>query len=138
MANELIAWNEDYSVGNKTIDDQHKELVMLTNEFYRGCKMEGALAKVYFLKTIQGAVNYIKTHFATEEEILKKVEYPVDDIHKKMHEDFIKKVVEQILVFEKEDNPDPIGFIKFLMEWIMEHIADADKLYMPYLAKLEQ
>jgi hemerythrin len=123
-------------VGNKTIDDQHKELVKLTNEFYKDCKTNG-LAKAYFIKTIQGAVNYIKTHFSTEEEILRKVEYPVYDIHKKMHEDFIVKVVEQVHMLGKKDNPDPVGFVRFLMEWVVKHIAHADKLYTPYLVKLE-
>jgi hemerythrin len=138
MANNSIVWDDSYYIGNKTIDDQHKELVKLTNEFYRDCRKEGPLRKFYFFNTVQGAINYIKTHFATEEEILKKIEYPAFDYHKKMHDDFIVQVVEQVRVFENEDNPDPRGFIRFLLEWIMKHIANADKLYIPYLVKLEK
>ncbi|MDR2966215.1 MAG: bacteriohemerythrin [Treponema sp.] len=136
MAKGLISWSDNYSVGSKVIDDQHKELIKLTNEFYEGCQVGGVIEKVSFFNTVQGAINYIKTHFATEEEILRKVEYPALDAHKKMHEEFIFKVVEQVRAFEQEDRPNPIDFIKFLMEWIMKHIANADKLYMPYLAKL--
>jgi hemerythrin len=137
MKKELISWSDDYSIGYKIIDDQHKELIRLTNEFYEGCQMGGVVAKIHFFKTVQGAIQYIKTHFATEEEIMKKVGYPAFDTHKKMHEDFILKVVQQVRAFESEDMPDPIGFIKFLMEWILKHVANADKLYIPYLAKLE-
>jgi hemerythrin len=138
MANGAIAWNENYSIGNRIIDDQHKELFRLTNEFYEGCLMGGVITKVYFFNTVQGAINYIRTHFATEEEILRKIEYPAFVTHKRMHEEFIIKVLEQVRAFEHEDMPNPIGFIRFLMEWIMKHIANADKLYIPYLAKLEQ
>ncbi|MCL2067508.1 MAG: bacteriohemerythrin [Treponema sp.] len=137
MANELVTWSDELSVGNKTIDEQHQELVRMTNEFYAGCLMGGIMAKVYFLKTIQGAVHYIKTHFSTEEEILKMIEYPELEFHKKQHEDFIATVLEQVRAFETEDNPDPTGFIRFLMDWILKHIANMDKNYIPYLDKLK-
>jgi hemerythrin len=138
MANGVITWNDSYSIGNRTIDGQHKELIRLTNEFYEGCQMGGVITKVYFFNTVKGAINYVKTHFATEEEILRKIEYPEFDAHKKMHEEFVNKVLEQVRAFEQEDMPNPIGFIKFLMEWIMNHIASADKLYIPYLVKLDK
>jgi hemerythrin len=136
MANELVAWSDDFLVGNATIDFQHKELVRMTNEFYAGCQMGGVMAKVYFMKTIQGAVHYVRTHFSTEEELMQKAAYPGYDTHKKMHDDFVHKVTQQIQLFEKEDNPDPAGFVKYLMDWVLQHIADADKKYMPYIAKL--
>ena len=66
MAEELVTWNDDYLIGNVTIDGQHRELVRMTNEFYAGVQMGGVLAKVYFLQTIKGAVQYVKTHFADE------------------------------------------------------------------------
>lgn len=138
MADELVAWSDDFLVGNEQIDAQHKELVTMTNEFYAGCQMGGVMAKVYFMKTIQGAVRYVKTHFATEEEFMQKVNYPDFDIHRKQHEDFVAEVTTQIQVFEKEDNPDPADFVKYLMDWVMQHIADSDKKYMPYLAGLDQ
>ena len=137
MADELVAWSDDFSVGNKKIDGQHKELVRMTNEFYAGVQMGGVIAKVYFFKTIQGAVLYVKTHFATEEEIMLKVAYPLFDEHKRQHEDFVAEVTRQVRILEKEDNPDPAGFVKYLMEWVLRHIADSDKKYAPYIVGLK-
>jgi len=138
MADELVAWSDDFSVGNTTIDDQHKELVRMTNEFYAGCQEGGIMARVYFLKTIQGAVRYVRTHFSTEEEIMHKVNYPDFDAHKKQHEDFVTHVTEQIGILDNDPNPDPAAFVKFLMDWILHHIAEADKKYVPHIAKMEQ
>ena len=138
MKKELVTWSDDYIVGNETIDGQHRELVRLTNEFYRGVQMGGVMAKVYFLQTIKGAVNYVKTHFVSEEDIMQKINYPLYNEHKKQHEDFIIHLTQQIRVFENDDNPDPAGFVKYLMNWILQHIADSDKKYMPYLEKLKQ
>ncbi|MDR0585138.1 MAG: bacteriohemerythrin [Treponema sp.] len=138
MADELVAWSDDFLVGNSVIDRQHKELVRLTNEFWAGCQMGGVMAKVYFLQTIQGTVLYVKTHFSTEEELMRKANYPDFDAHKKQHEDFVAEVTRQIQFFEKEDNPNPSKFVEYLMNWILKHVADSDKKYMPYIAKLEQ
>ena len=116
MADELVAWSDDFSVGYSIIDQQHKELVKMTNDFYLGCQMDGIIKKVHFLKTIQGAVQYVKTHFATEEECMQKAEYPDFETHKKLHEAFIAAVTEQVQTFENEDNPDPADFVKFLTD----------------------
>ena len=136
MANELVTWSDDFLVGNSTIDAQHKELVRLTNEFYAGVQMGGVIAKVYFLQTIKGAVQYVKTHFADEEALMKKAEFPQYEEHKKQHEHFVAQVTQQVQAFEKEDNPDPAGFVKYLMDWVLNHIAESDKKYSPYVSKL--
>ena len=137
MDSELVMWSDDFLVYNKTIDDQHKELVRMTNEFYAGCQKGGILAKVYFFETIKGALLYIKTHFSTEEELMQKVNYPGYEAHKKEHEDFVTHVHEQVESFEKQDIPDPSGFIKLLMDWVINHIAASDKKYVSYISRLE-
>jgi hemerythrin len=138
MADELVAWSDDFLVGNGQIDEQHKELVKMTNEFYAGVQMGGVMAKVFFMKTIQGAVHYVKTHFSTEEEIMLKADYPYFTDHKKQHEDFVTEVTQQVQNFEREDNPDPAGFVRYLMDWVLLHIAETDKKYVPYIARLNQ
>ena len=133
MADELVSWSDDFLVGEETIDSQHKELVRLTNEFYSGALMGGVMAKVFFMQTIKGAMHYVKTHFATEEELMQKLGYPFFHEHKKQHENFISEVTQQILIFEEEDNPDPVGFVHYLMSWVLNHIAESDKKYSSYI-----
>ena len=135
MANELVTWSDDFLIGDEKIDGQHKELVRMTNDFYAGVQMGGMVAKVFFMKTIQGAVQYVKTHFATEEAFMQKVDYPLAAEHKEQHENFVTEVAQQVQVLEKEDNPDPAGFVKYLMNWILNHIAESDKKYTSYIEK---
>jgi len=137
MDDELVSWDESLMVHNKVIDTQHRELVEMTNKFYAGVKMGGLLAKAYLLQTIKGSVNYIKTHFADEEEIMQKIGFPLYEEHKKQHENFISEVKEQARAFENDVFPDPAGFVIFLMNWILQHIANSDKKYVPYLEKLK-
>ena len=137
MADELVTWSDDFLVGNSTIDTQHKELVRLTNEFYAGVQMGGLVAKVYFMQTIKGAVQYVKTHFTDEEALMQKAGFPQYEEHKKQHENFVAEVTQQVKAFESEDNPDPAGFVEYLMNWVLKHIASSDKMYSPYVSKLE-
>ena len=137
MDDELVPWDESLMVNNEVIDGQHRELVAMTNKFYAGVKMGGMIARAYFLQTIKGTVNYIKTHFADEEEIMQKIEFPLYEEHKKLHENFIAEVREQARAFENDVDPDPAGFVIFLMNWILQHIANSDKKYVPYLNNLK-
>ena len=138
MSSKLVEWSDEFSVGYKGIDLQHMELVQLVNDFHAGIQKGGLMSKVYFLQTIKGAAKYIKTHFDYEEKIMEQVDYPHIDGHRKEHEKFISEVTSQIQKFEKEDNPDPTGFDKFLIDWILNHVANMDKKYSPYLKDLPE
>ena len=135
MTRELISWSNEFNVGHKVLDYQHRELVSITNDFYTGSKKGGILAKAYFWKTLQKAVAYVETHFSTEEELMLKMNYPGYAEHKKEHEDFIYNVTEQIRMFDETDNPDHNIFIKYLIDWIIQHIANSDKKLAPYFGK---
>ncbi|MDR2552297.1 MAG: bacteriohemerythrin [Treponema sp.] len=137
MPDTLVEWSDDFLVGNAQIDEQHRELVRITNDFWAGCQTGGIIAKVSFLNTIQGAVHYMKTHFAAEEAIMQRAGYPGYGDHKKQHENFVAEVLRQANRFEEEDNPNPGKFSEFLMDWIVGHIARSDKQYIPFIAGLE-
>ena len=134
---EQVQWSEVYSVQYKAIDDQHKELVRMTNELLGACKKGSNKADTFFMKTIQGAVNYAKTHFATEEVYMDKVAYPEYQLHKKEHEGFVEEVLRQLKIFE-EGKSEPIEFAGFLKNWLLNHIAVSDKKYAPYLSAIKE
>jgi hemerythrin len=54
----LVEWNGRYSVGIPKIDEQHKELLRLTNELYASCLRDNDEdAKARFKSTIGAVVN---------------------------------------------------------------------------------
>jgi hemerythrin-like metal-binding protein len=133
---EPVAWSDDFLTGNKSVDMQHKELVTMVNEFHAGVRTGGVMARVFFIKAIQCSVQYIKTHFTNEEELMQRGKYPAFDEHKRQHETFIAEVARQVHDIETEGNPDPADFVKFLTDWISNHIAVSDKKLAPYIANL--
>ena len=129
-----VTWDNAFSVGSVLIDNQHKGLVEMTNTLFRGCEHHDEMLS--FMRTIQNAVNYAKTHFATEERMMQKTNYPEYAIHKAEHESFVAEVLKQVKRFE-ENRCTPLDFALFLKEWLLNHIAISDKKYSPYLKNIK-
>ena len=135
MDEDSVAWDNSFSVGFEPIDDQHKELVIMTNELFQACK-EGAIsADIAFLQTVKKAVDYAETHFADEEDYMREANYPHLGEQKKQHEDFVAAILKMIEEFEA-GNTEPIEMARYLKKWLLNHIALSDKKYAPYLVKV--
>jgi hemerythrin-like metal-binding protein len=80
-----IQWSDEYSVGNKEIDEQHKVLFTIINEFFQQDSKQAAIM------LFESLSSYIDLHFETEENMLKQINYPDTDEHIKMHWELINK-----------------------------------------------
>jgi hemerythrin len=134
----LIEWSNKYRIGIPLIDEQHKKLIDMTNELYLGCRKSDEAAEAYFLKTIHGAVDYVRLHFTTEEKILERINYPDLAAHKKEHEDFAREIIQQVQAFQAGKKFVPNVFVRYLRDWVLTHIAVSDKLYARYLVEMKQ
>ncbi|MDR2397941.1 MAG: bacteriohemerythrin [Spirochaetaceae bacterium] len=134
----LVEWDDRYLVDIPVIDEQHKELIRMTNTLYQGCLQGDVKAKVYFMETVHGTVDYVKYHFSAEEKILESVQYPGIGEHKKEHEGFIRQIFEQVKSFEGGRKFVPNDFVRYLKDWILAHIALTDKKYAEYIHHLQK
>jgi hemerythrin len=134
----LVEWDDRYAIGIPLIDDQHKELIDLTNKLYAGCLAGDEAGRTYFMKTVHGVVDYVKYHFSAEERILEKVDYPALAEHKRAHECFVKQVFDDVKSFEGGKKFVPNVFVRFLKDWILTHIAVEDKRYAEYIMNLKR
>jgi hemerythrin len=135
---ELVEWDNRYLVGIPLIDEQHKELIRLTNELYKGCLAGGEAATAYFRTAVKGTVDYVNYHFGVEEKLLQTVKYPELAEHKKQHEEFIKQILEEVRSFENGKKFVPNLFVRYLKDWILSHIAVMDKKYAAYILGMRQ
>ena len=135
MDEDSVAWDDSFSVGFAPIDNQHKELVIMTNELFQGCKRGNTFADVAFMRTLRKTIEYAQSHFRTEEGYMMKAAYPDLPAHQTEHIEFAAEVIKLTKKFE-EDKAEPVELARFLKAWLMNHIAVTDKRYTPYLAKL--
>lgn len=126
-----INWNDSLSVKIGTIDNQHKKLIDLLNNFYEGVNSGSGKDKLIML--IQGLKNYTIEHFTAEERIMKLHMYPDFDAHKKQHDEFVAKVEDIYSKFVSGKMVLSLEITGFIKTWISQHIQGTDKRYSNYL-----
>jgi hemerythrin len=134
----LVEWDEKYAVGIPLIDDQHKELIRLTNELYQGCLGGDETAREFFMITVRGLLDYIKYHFSAEETLLENAKYPLLEEHKKQHEGFVLQLVNDVKSYHDGRKFVPNAFVRYLRDWILSHIAMMDTQYAKYILDLKK
>ena len=139
MSEETLAqWQNSYSVGIKLVDEQHMELINLTNKLYASCRTGKQSSINTFLDVVHDAVDYTGYHFSTEEKIMARVNYPGFPEHKKEHTDFVREVFIRVEEYKAGKSFAPLQFVYFLRDWIVHHIAVSDKKMGDYLIGLKR
>ena len=130
-AKQYVEWKDEYSVGIESIDRQHKKLIALINNLQTAVNYSAGAE--FEQEALDELVDYTKTHFGYEEELMEKNGYPDFTTHRAEHELMISRV-EQVLA-EYKRNPDTAmqNAIDFLRDWLINHINGTDKQYSKFL-----
>ena len=133
---EYVTWSNSYSMGIKTIDDQHKGLLDFVNDLFNHATGIELDENAYFKEVIQQAVQYVKDHFQTEEKLMIATKFSGYPEHKKAHDEFTLTVVKSVRDFEAGKRLVLEKFAYFLKDWILTHIAVMDMQYAAYFRKI--
>src|SRR5208283_4127594 len=88
----LMEWSDNLSVKVTQIDEQHKKLVGMLNDLHDAMKQgKGGEATG---KILDGLIQYVATHFANEEKLMKDTAYPEYLKHKKEHDALTKQALD--------------------------------------------
>jgi hemerythrin len=132
----LLQWSDKMKVGHKVIDYDHQMLFNIANDLHHTVNAQGPDA---IGKSLERLVHYIETHFAREEDLFCKTDYPNAEKHKKNHRDIENLVHEFSTAFASDPHSvDMERLLGFLKEWLVKHIGQLDKGYIPYVIKAEK
>ncbi|QYZ66288.1 MAG: bacteriohemerythrin [Gammaproteobacteria bacterium (ex Lamellibrachia satsuma)] len=128
---DFIEWSESMSVGNPSIDQDHKIIVKLINQLHQHAGVvEDRKALGSALNTL---IDYTLYHFSREERVMKACRYPLFEDHKRRHEKLIEQVVDIARRFsEKKEDIVKDEFLDFLKNWLINHILKQDMGFSPY------
>jgi hemerythrin len=129
----LLAWNDSYSVGVKTIDQQHSALFGIVNELHAAMMKGQARSAVGPL--LDKLVKYTLEHFAYEERMMQAANYPGLATHRAHHADLARQVGEFMTRYKRGDLSLNIELLHFLSDWLTKHIQHEDKLYGSFLTR---
>ncbi len=127
----LIEWSDKFSINILEVDNQHKKLVSMVNELYDA--MKTGKGKDIMGNILSGLIQYVGTHFATEERFMSKYNYPGYLAHKAEHVKLSQKAVEIQKEFEKGVPVITVELMNFLKDWLQEHILGSDKKFGIFL-----
>ncbi len=122
-----MTWKNQFSVGVKTIDQQHKKIILYIDELNRAMKKgkSRVILRDIFLKLD----NYIIDHFATEEKYFDKFNFPGTLAHKREHKEFSQRISTLKQDFGEGKLLVSMELMDFLTEWWTNHIMGDDKEY---------
>lgn len=118
-----IEWRDELSVGDATIDDDHKGLIRLINQYEQViAEHDARLLK----ETFKSLSDYAAAHFEREEKLMEAVCFPERRTHGDKHADLMRQVQDfhyQILCGEKLHVAE---ISRFLHDWLVNHVIQED------------
>ncbi|WP_320052399.1 bacteriohemerythrin [uncultured Acetobacteroides sp.] len=130
----FIKWSDaDYSVGIKTIDDQHKELIKYINQIYQSILDRNT--KEVTIDVLGKLEDYAKFHFGFEEKIFSQIGYEFTEEHIAEHRAFTDKI-KHFKDGMAKGHDVIFSITNYLRDWLRIHIQKEDRKYAPEFQKL--
>jgi hemerythrin-like metal-binding protein len=120
----FVEWNDRYSVGVPTIDQQHRFWIRRTRDLQEAMAAGGAGALLAPL--IQNLVTYTRFHFAYEERLYAERGYKDIQHHKERHADMTQQVAELLNALKSNKLRARAPVMAILKHWLVDHILEED------------
>lgn len=127
-----MEWTSRYEIGIPIIDEQHKTLVSLCQRLHDSTLTTDRNGqKKHMVTALKECVDYVATHFATEEKLMRESGYEGFVVHKARHDEFTREVLSTAKELEANRFTGARKFVMFLRDWILSHISYEDRLFAP-------
>jgi hemerythrin len=128
-----------YSIGIDEMDTQHARWIQLITEFSAASsgRLHEPTAFIAASSALERLVDYTKDHFRSEEEFLRKHEYPDLVAHQKQHHELERTVLNMTAdIRERRSNHTPVKLNFLATQWLLDHIQREDAKYAQYILRL--
>ena len=133
MDNNMIEWNDKYSVNISLIDEQHKKLFEIINKAIVAKKHCKATKDV--LEILDEMTEYALKHFEIEERYMKEFSFPEYQNHRKEHIDFTNNTIDYKNRVVGGDLQIINEILEYLNQWLVNHIQASDRKYIDCFQK---
>lgn len=121
-----LEWKDNYKIGHAEIDAEHQHLFKLVNTVL------AAKDKVTLTGCAMALFQYTREHFAHEEQLMKRLNYPAMAAHQTQHDDLISRLSEVSARIANETLDHAVREV-FLSDWLLNHIATSDVKLAAYI-----
>ena len=129
----FLSFEKSYLVGIKILDDQHRQIVNLINDLYVWVITKKPADSP--LPLLSDLANLAKTHFATEEQLLRAHSYPGYLPHKAAHEGLARNLMEYREGIARREHELTLDYVDLMKLWLLDHFAQFDREYAEFFAR---
>ena len=121
-----IQWSEDYATGINEVDDQHKCLFDLLDNFEQ--RLRGGEDPTKMVDVLDGLAEYAAKHFTFEEGCMDRCRCTAASVNKLAHKRFIRMVDGMIQQFRRETpgREEFEALHREVLDWLKSHICKID------------
>lgn len=130
-----LTWSKQMSVGNETLDSEHKMILDLVKNIIRIIKKKDIALFSLALKELEDAT---RKHFEHEELIAKAIHYPFDEQnleHQYILDEFL--IIKDHLADSQGKWSESVTehYLEFLITWAIDHVIEDDMKMKPFLER---
>jgi len=134
-----MEWTSDLAVGINKIDEQHRELFKRINDLLLAIREHRCREEID--KTIEFLDDYARFHFSEEEKRMEEAGYKGLQEQKLQHAVYLKNIAElkQQASLPRESGMSyelSVTATQIVVDWIVTHIMNTDKLFGVYVRQL--
>ncbi|MBD3218919.1 MAG: bacteriohemerythrin, partial [candidate division Zixibacteria bacterium] len=126
-----LIWNADLRLDGEHIDRSNEEFIRLFNQLHASVSFGDGDSEIE--AHLNDFFNYCQTIFADEEELMERIMYSHYEVHRADHESLLGKSHEIRFKLKSDSMRENAEGLKFLSEWIIEHIEGEAARYVNYV-----
>jgi len=127
---EKINWTDEFSVGVKALDDQHKQIIDLINILIDSSNRSVNSETIF--NVLKQMMSYAQKHLDFEEQLLEEHKYFDLMNHAATHVKYLEKVAKFSFDTMAHDESIPEALLEFLQNWWQHHILEDDMKYKAF------
>src|ERR1700761_4677624 len=126
-----LVWNQDFTVGVRSMDDQHGILLDALNEL-RMALLQGAEGRE-IREMLARTCDLMRMHLESEDRLLALHRFPGIAAHREEKQRLMARLEQFNVRYEQRQRPAVYELVEFLRKWFTTHTANDKRSYGSYL-----
>lgn len=127
----IFLWTSDMAVDHGMVDEDHKQLIAIANRVFEFTRPNREAEEIK--QVIRELYDYAKYHFAREEGLMSRLNYPARKEHARKHEVIIQDMNHHLT--SAHHMGEILGNFKELVNtWVIRHIMEEDLKLAAYIS----
>ncbi|NOR26058.1 MAG: bacteriohemerythrin [Desulforhopalus sp.] len=127
---DIINWKDEFSVGVKEMDDQHKKLIGMVNKLIS--EQTSLTDQRTIADLLTEMTDYAQVHFRAEEYLMAEYDYDQKALQEEQHQAFIDKTIAFYSASDIGPNILSTALLDYLATWLIGHILKEDMKYKKF------